>query len=111
MINEAIREKDFSRSSVLVEPVDQRIVSISNFAPASVMDREEIDDTTRNNGQRDKNCGEFTWQRRATQRKMPQSPNRKSNEKVSDNDPDVNEFLVSKDLDCELERKGNCKKA
>src|SRR5215831_21402676 len=102
MINEAVREKDFSRRSVLVEPVDQWIVPISNFAPASVMDWEEIDDTTRNNGQWDKNCGEFTWQCRAAERKMPQSPEREGHEEISDNDPDVNKFLVGKDLDCEL---------
>ena len=38
---------------------------------------------------------------------MPQTPERKSDKEIRDNDPDVDELLVSKNLDRELEAKGN----
>ena len=54
------------------------------------------------------NRGEFsgqTWF--PPSEKMPQTPERKSDKQVRDNDPDVNELLIAKNLDGELETKGN----
>ena len=42
-----------------------------------------------------------------TSRKTPQTPERKRNEKIGDNHPDMNKFLISQNLDGELEAKGN----
>src|SRR5258705_6928232 len=38
---------------------------------------------------------------------MPQTPQRKSDKEIRDNDPNVDELLVTKNLDGELEAKGN----
>ena len=41
------------------------------------------------------------------QRKVPQTPQRKSDKEIRDNDPNVDELLVTKNLDGELKAKGN----
>ena len=38
---------------------------------------------------------------------MPQTPQRKSDKEIRDNDPNVDELLVTKNLDGKLEAKGN----
>ena len=41
----------------------------------------------------------------------PQPPSPERDKQVRDDHPDMNELLITKDLDRELERKGNCKEA
>ena len=108
MINEAICQEDISRRRLFLEPVDQRVVPILHLAPASVVNWEEIDDAAGYDEQGGSNGGEFTGQCGSGERNVPQPPKRKRDEEVGDNYPDMNEFLISQNLNRELETKGNC---
>ena len=57
MIDEAICQKDISRCRVFLQPVDQWIVPILYFAPASDMNGKEIDDPAGDDEQRGNNRG------------------------------------------------------
>ena len=47
MVNKAIRQKDISRRGVFFQPINQWIVPICYFTPASVVNRKEINDAAR----------------------------------------------------------------
>ena len=72
------------------------------------MDREKINDAAQNDEQGGSNRSEFSRQRGSGERSVPQPPKRKRDEEVGDNHPDMNEFLISQNLNRELETKGNC---
>ena len=70
---------------------------IRYFAPASVMNRKKINDAARNDEQKKNSRNEFAGQSGSPQRETPQPPERKRNEQIGDNYPDVNEFLISQE--------------
>src|SRR5215469_16552625 len=71
------------------------------------MHREEIDEAAWNDEKSSENSSEFARYGGSRERKMPQSPQRKCDEKIRDNYPDMNKFLIGQNLDRELEAKGN----
>src|SRR6266516_3963530 len=76
VIDESIRQKNISWLGLFGEPVDQRIVSVSNLAPVGVVDREEINYAARNDYSDEKNCDRLPRDRNYSQRETPQAPNR-----------------------------------
>ena len=67
MSNKAIRQKDIARLRVFLESIDQWIVLILYFAPASVVNRKEINDATRDDQEEESSRNEFPGQCSSTQ--------------------------------------------
>src|SRR4029077_20227494 len=99
MIDEAICQKDISRLGLFVEPLDQRIVPVSNLTPVAIVDRKPINNPTRNDQDDKSNCGKPSRQGTRDQLKMPQTPETIGDKQVYDDCPDMQEFLIGQDLD------------